>query len=111
MQLSSVGFNFLYDGSVDMKISAVLTKNQCRLTVTRMTVKACGALVSEKFTIFVNNFPFLINLSFYIYENKSIQRVLFNTKCRIYSLHVDRPICEFFSLMETSPLPMKGCKF
>ena len=38
MQLSSVGFNFLYDGSVDMKISAVLTRNQCRLTVTRMTV-------------------------------------------------------------------------
>ena len=109
MQLSSVGFNFMYDGSVDMKISAILTRNQCRLTVTRMTVKAFGALVSKKITIFVNNFLFLINLSFYRYENKSIQRVLFNTKCRIYSL--DRPVCEFFSLMETSPLPMKGCKF
>ena len=80
MQLSSVGFNFLYDGSVDMKRSAVLTKNQCRLTVTRMTVKVCGALVSVKFIIFVNTFTFLINLCFYLSENKSIQTVLFNMK-------------------------------
>ena len=58
MPLSFVGFNFLYDRSVDMIISAVITRNQCRLTVTRMTVKACGALVSVKFTIFVNNFTF-----------------------------------------------------
>ena len=64
MQLSSVGFNFLYDGSVDMKISAVITRNQCRLTVTRMTVKACGAFVSEKFTILKNKYPFLIIFPF-----------------------------------------------
>ena len=58
MQLSSVGFDFMYDRSVDMIISAVLTRNKCRLTVTQMTVKACGALVSVKFTIFVNNVTF-----------------------------------------------------
>ena len=40
-----VEFYLLYDGAVDMQIRSLLTRSQCRVADTQVTVKACGPLV------------------------------------------------------------------
>ena len=40
-----VDFHLFYDGAVDIQIWAPLTKNQCKVSGTQVTVKACGPLV------------------------------------------------------------------
>ena len=35
-----------YDGPVHMQIRVLLTRNQCKISDTQMTVKACGPLVN-----------------------------------------------------------------
>ena len=41
-----VDFYLLYGGAVDMQIRALLTRSQCKVSDTQVTVKACGPLVS-----------------------------------------------------------------
>ena len=40
-----VDFHLFYDGAVDIQIWALLTKSQCKVSDTQVTVKACGPLV------------------------------------------------------------------
>ena len=40
-----VDFHLFYDGAVDMQIWALLTRSQCKVSDTRVTVKAHGPLV------------------------------------------------------------------
>ena len=40
-----VDFYLLYDGAVDMQIRALLTRSQCKVSYTQLTVEACGPLV------------------------------------------------------------------
>ena len=40
-----VDFHLFYDGAVDIQIWALLTRIQCKVSDTQVTVKACGALV------------------------------------------------------------------
>ena len=40
-----VDFYLFYNGVVDMKIWALLTRSQCKVSDTQVTVKACGLLV------------------------------------------------------------------
>ena len=40
-----VDFHLFYDGAVDIKIGALLTRSQCKVSDTQVTVKACGPLV------------------------------------------------------------------
>ena len=40
-------FIYYYDGAVDMRICAPLTRSQCKVCDTQVTVKACGPLVQE----------------------------------------------------------------
>ena len=49
MQFSSaiVDFYLFSDGSVDMQIWTLLSRSQCRVSDTEVTVKACGPLVSN----------------------------------------------------------------
>ena len=39
-------FYLFYNGSVDMQIRVLLTRSQCRVSDTQVTVKACGHIVS-----------------------------------------------------------------
>ena len=40
--------NFIWpNGAVDMQICALLTRSQCKVSDTQVTVKACGPLVIE----------------------------------------------------------------
>ena len=43
-----VDFHLLYDGAVDIQIWALLTRSQCKVSDTQVTVKACGPLVKVK---------------------------------------------------------------
>ena len=43
-----VDFNLFYDGDVDIQIWPHLTRSQCKVSDTQVTVKACGPLVSSK---------------------------------------------------------------
>ena len=47
MQLSSatVDFYLFYDGHLDMQIEVLLTRSQCRVSVTQVSVKAHGPLI------------------------------------------------------------------
>ena len=40
-----VDFHLFYDGAVDIHIWALLTRSQCKVSDTQVTVKACGPLV------------------------------------------------------------------
>ena len=40
-----VDFYLFYDGAVDIQICALLTRSQCKVSDTQVTVKACGPLV------------------------------------------------------------------
>ena len=40
-----VDFQLFYDGVVDLQIWALLTRSQCKVSDTQVTVKACGPLV------------------------------------------------------------------
>ena len=40
-----VDFHLFYDGAVDIQIWALLTRSQCKVSDTQVTVKACGPLV------------------------------------------------------------------
>ena len=40
-----IDFHLFYDGSVDIQIWALLTRSQCKVSDTQVTVKACGPLV------------------------------------------------------------------
>ena len=42
-----VDFHFFYDGAVDIKIWAPLTRSQSKVTDIQVTVKACGPLVKN----------------------------------------------------------------
>ena len=50
LSVTIVDFNLFYDGAVDIQIWALLTRSQCKVSDTQVTVKACGplVLVSEK---------------------------------------------------------------
>ena len=41
-----IDFHLFYDGSVDIQIRALLTRCQCKVSVSQVTVKACEPLVS-----------------------------------------------------------------
>ena len=43
-----VDFHLFYDGAVDIQIWALLTRSQCKVSDTQVTVKACGPLVVKK---------------------------------------------------------------
>ena len=43
--LSIGDFYLFYNGAVDMQICTLLTRNQCKVSDTQVTVKACGPLV------------------------------------------------------------------
>ena len=43
--LRIVYFYLIFDGAVDMQILALLTRSQCWVSDTQVTVKACGPLV------------------------------------------------------------------
>ena len=45
LSYSIADFYLLYDGAVDMPIWALLTRSQCKVFDTQVTVKACGPLV------------------------------------------------------------------
>ena len=40
-----VDLHLLYDGAVEIQILAPLTRSQCKVSDTQVTVKACGPLV------------------------------------------------------------------
>ena len=40
-----VDFHLFHDGAVDIQILAPLTRSQCKVSDTQVTVKACGPLV------------------------------------------------------------------
>ena len=40
-----VDFHLFYDGAVDIQMWALLTRSQCKVSDTQVTVKACGPLV------------------------------------------------------------------
>ena len=40
-----IDFHLFYDGTVDIQIWAPLTRSQCKVSDTQVTVKACGPLV------------------------------------------------------------------
>ena len=40
-----IDFHLCYDGAVDIQIWAPLTRSQCKVSDTQVTVKACGPLV------------------------------------------------------------------
>ena len=40
-----VNFHLFYDGAVDIQIQALLTRSQCKVSDTHVTVKAHGPLV------------------------------------------------------------------
>ena len=42
-----VDFHSFYDGAVDKQIWALLTRSQCKVSDTQVTVKACGPLVKD----------------------------------------------------------------
>ena len=46
-----VDFHLFYDGAVDIQIRALLTRSQCKVSDTRVTVKACGPLGKGKFLL------------------------------------------------------------
>ena len=46
LSYASVDFYLFYDGAFDMQIWALLTRSQCRISDTRVTVKAHGPLVN-----------------------------------------------------------------
>ena len=41
-----VDCHLFYDGAVDIQIWALLTRSQCKVSDTQVTVKACGPLVN-----------------------------------------------------------------
>ena len=44
-----VDFHLFSDGVVDIQIGALLTRSQCKVSDTQVTVKACGPLVPYLF--------------------------------------------------------------
>ena len=40
-----VDFTYYHNEAVDMQICALLTRNECKVSDTQVTVKACGPLV------------------------------------------------------------------
>ena len=46
-----VDFHLFYDGAVDIQILALLTRSQCKVSDTQVTVKACGPLVIISFQL------------------------------------------------------------
>ena len=40
-----IDFHLFYDGAVDIQIRAPLTRSQCKVSDTQVTVKACGPFV------------------------------------------------------------------
>ena len=43
-----VDFHLFYDEAVDINICAPLTRSQCKVCDTQVTVKVCGSLVSAR---------------------------------------------------------------
>ena len=56
-------FHLYYDWTVDIQIWALLTRSQCKVSDTQVTVKACGALVFQ-FLVISKNQPDPVQLSF-----------------------------------------------
>ena len=44
-----IDFHLFYDGAVDIQIRALLTRSQCKVSDTQVTIKACGPLVLYNF--------------------------------------------------------------
>ena len=42
-----VDFHLFYDGAVDIQIGALLTRSQCKVSDTQVTVQVCGPLVNS----------------------------------------------------------------
>ena len=62
-----VDFYFFFDEAIDMQIWALLTRSQCRVSDTQVTVETCGPLVSKHFKEIISKSR---NLSLYcICEN------------------------------------------
>ena len=76
-----VDFHLFYDGAVDIQICTLLTRSQCKVSDTQVTVKAHGPLVLKNMTLVmickknkILDFPyctwsFLLTRSFYWYQN------------------------------------------
>ena len=60
-----VDFYQFYDMAVDMQIWALLTKSQCRVSDTHVTVKACGPLVKIHINCIKNFFEMHVCLNLY----------------------------------------------
>ena len=50
-----VDFHLFYDGAVDILIWALLTRSQCKVSDTQVTVKACGPLVYKSLSKELNS--------------------------------------------------------
>ena len=46
-----VDFHLFYDRAVDIQICALLTRSQCKVSDTQVTVKACGPLVYVRWIV------------------------------------------------------------
>ena len=57
LSFTIVDFHLLYDGAVGMQIWALLTRSQCRVSDTQLTVKASGLLVKFYHCIFPYYLP------------------------------------------------------
>ena len=56
-----VDFHLFYDGVVEIQIWAFLTRSQCKVSDTQVTVKACGPLVLQVLSKECKNIAFFDN--------------------------------------------------
>ena len=62
-----VDFRLFYDGAVDIQIWALLTKSQCKVSDTQVTVKACGPLLeNNNILINFNSKQIFLGVAWYI---------------------------------------------
>ena len=65
LSYSMFDFQLFYDGAVDIQILAPLTRSRCKVSDTKVTVKACGPLVFKTTQIFSR----LIVINLFINDN------------------------------------------
>ena len=88
-----VDFHLFYDGAVDIQIWALLTRTQCKVSDTQVTVKACRPLVwlcklvnlSYMYTYLLSlytKYTVYILISIYtIYDEQVYRSITFQTHC------------------------------
>ena len=47
LSYTMVDYHLSYDVAVDIQISTLMTRSQCKVSDTQVTVKACGPLISH----------------------------------------------------------------